>query len=41
MSATVFAASGHSSQWERPTSRDPAPIAKSVSVVVGLRETMR
>src|SRR6185437_13691632 len=41
MSGTCLAASGHSSQCDRPASSAPAPIANIVSVVVGLSETTR
>src|SRR5438105_1461643 len=41
ISVTYLAESGQLSQWVRPTSRFPAPIAKIVSVVAGLSETMR
>src|SRR5258708_25058936 len=40
-SGTSFAESGQLSQWVRPTRRDPAPMAKSISVVDGLSETIR
>jgi len=36
-----LAESGHRSNWERPTRRDPAPNAKSISVVTGFSDTMR
>ena len=40
-SGTRRAESGHRSHVVRPTTRPPAPIAKSTSVVEGLSDTMR